>query len=83
MIYFVTRKVKDKYILQKAAYFHCFGLKRLPHMSRFELLIISDLDLDLLIISLFHLFIYISENGFTRVNEQLAKWLRINPLLQL
>lgn len=51
-------------------------------MSRFEL-IISDLDLDLLIISLFHLFIYISENSFTRVNEQLAKWLRINPLLQL
>lgn len=82
MIYFVTRKVKDKYILQKAAYFHCFGLERLPHMSRFEL-IISDLDLDLLIISLFHLFIYISENSFTRVNEQLAKWLRINPLLQL
>lgn len=60
LIYFVTRKVKDKYILQKAAYFHCFGLERLPHMSRFELLIISDLDLDLLIISLFHLFIYIS-----------------------
>lgn len=41
-------------------------------MSRFELLIISDLDLDLLIISLFHLFIYISENSFTHVNEQLA-----------
>lgn len=46
-------------------------------MSRLDLLIISDLDLDLLIISVISLFIYISENSFTRVNEQLAKWLHM------